>query len=114
MTKKAWFEDAMPSMKSNPTTDSTPSTPGIGEMMLSTRSATACVRLTEAPCGSGHGGEEGALVLLRQEALRRGAEQPERGGDDADHHDDADDRDPHQPAHDGDIAVAHVSMAPST
>jgi hypothetical protein len=52
MTKNAWLEAAMPSMKSKPTTDRTPSTPGIGRMMVSTRSATAWVRLTEAPSGS--------------------------------------------------------------
>ncbi len=71
MTKNAWFDEAMPSMKSKPTTDSTPSTPGIGEMMLSTCSTTACVRLTEAPSGSVMAAKKRALILLRQEALRR-------------------------------------------
>ncbi len=51
MTKNAWFEEAMPSMKSKPMTESMPSTPGIGVTMRSTCSATACVRFTEAPCG---------------------------------------------------------------
>ena len=39
-------------MKLSPTTDNTPSTPGIGVMMSSTCSTTASVRLIEAPSGS--------------------------------------------------------------
>jgi hypothetical protein len=39
-------------MKFSPTTDSTPSTPGIGLTMSSTCLTTASVRLTEAPSGS--------------------------------------------------------------
>ncbi len=38
-------------MKFSPTTDSTPSTPGIGLIMFSTCSTTAAVRLIEAPSG---------------------------------------------------------------
>ncbi len=39
-------------MKFSPTTDSTPSTPGIGLTMSSTCLTTAAVRLIEAPSGS--------------------------------------------------------------
>ena len=53
-------------------------------------------------------GEDGALVLVRQKALRRLAEQPRRGRQHAGHDHDADDRDAHQAAHHRDIAVADM------
>ena len=95
-------------MKFRPTTDRTPSTPGIGRMMSSTCLTTASVRLIEAPFGQTQRGEDGALILVRQEALRRLAEQPRRGRQHADHDHDADDRHAHQPAHHRHVAVANA------
>ena len=51
MTKKAWFGDVMPSRKSKPTTDNTPSTPGTTLMTSSTCRTTSPVRLMLAPSG---------------------------------------------------------------
>ena len=53
-------------------------------------------------------GEERALVLLRQEAGRRQAEQAPRGADDRHQRNEAEHRDPHQPLDHGGVAVAHV------
>ena len=56
--------------------------------------------------GKPQGGKDCALVLFRQKALRRLAEQPCRRRQHARHDHDADDRYAHQPTHDGHIAVA--------
>ena len=45
-----------------------------------------------------HGGEEGALILFGQEALRRPAEEEHRSRQDAEDEDEADARDAHEPA----------------
>ena len=95
-------------MKFSPTTDRMPSTPGIGRTMSSTCLTTISVRLIEAPSGRRSAAKMRALVLVRQKALRRLAEQQRRGRQHAGHDHDADDRDAHQAAHHRDVAVAHV------
>ena len=65
------------------------------------------MRLSEAPPGSCDDDEEGALVVLGQEAGRRlGGERIDAGAGDADH-DEADHGNAHEPRDDGAIAVAH-------
>ena len=64
--------------------------------------------------GQPHGGENGALILVGQKALRRLVEHEGGRRQRADCNDHAEDRHAGQAANDGDIAVARASMAPST
>ena len=108
MTKNAWLGDVTPSMKSKPTTDSTPETPGTRlDDVLGLRDHVAGA-VERGAFGQPHGGEQRALVFLGQEALRRLREQEARRRDDGDHQHDAENGDAHQPVHEPAIAVARL------
>ena len=96
-------------MKSKPITAVTLSTAGSRWMMSPSCATVVDVRFCEAPRVL-HDREDRALVLLRQEALRRVLEDHAGEEEDAGQHGEAQDRDPDQAADDPGVAGRHRSM----
>ena len=83
-------------------------------MMLSTCATSSSVRLSEAPSGRRMAAKKAPWSSAGRKPCGVILKSPNEAASTTATADQAEDRDPHQPAHDGDVAVAHPVDAAST